>query len=212
MNLDTKIKRLIIFSVLLIGIGLYVFFRFFVEQPPPAVAVPPSVQLLESRLIGRRDGSRQWEILAQSVLQTGDLITLTNLDEITMFQNEEPHLFIQAHTATWDRKRDVLHLYESLLKDGDGAFLLESELLVWDGRAETLTSPGPAFILWQGLEIEAAEMFMEATNDLLHLRRNVKIRDGSMVWRLENAIYDLERELMDFYGSLVLEEEALDDE
>jgi lipopolysaccharide assembly outer membrane protein LptD (OstA) len=91
-------------------------------------------------------------------------------------------------------------------------FYLESDLLIWDGAEETLTSPGPVFILWEGLEIQAAEMVMEAQSSLLYLKDDVRIRDGSMLWRLEQAVYDLEQKLMDFYGRVVLEGEDGDDE
>lgn len=206
-KLHPWVKRVIVILVVLI-IALVLAFRFFVEPPPPAVSVPPSVQLLESRLVGRKDGFRQWEIWAQSVLQTGDLVTLTDLDEITMFQDEEEYLFLDAQTAIWDRKQDILHLHESIVWDRDEGFYLESDVLIWDGNKETLTSPGPVFIVWEGLEINATEMILESRENLLYLRDDVQIRDGSMIWRTDSAVYDLDRERMDFYGSLVLEEGA----
>ncbi|HHT89433.1 MAG TPA: LPS export ABC transporter periplasmic protein LptC [Firmicutes bacterium] len=191
---------------------IYLVFRSFVQPPPPPVAVPPSVQLLESRLIGRQDGERQWEILAKSVLQTGDVVTLTDLDEIIMFQDGEPYLAIDADRAIWDRTRDVLELQNSVVGDLDGGFRLESDVLFWNGTEETLTSPGPALMLWDGLEIRAAEMVLESKENLLYLKGDVQIRDGSMAWIAEQAVYDLDHERMDFYGSLILKQEAEDDE
>ena len=210
MELSSKVKKALMALAVLI-IAIYFTFRFFVEPPPPPVSVPPSVQLLESRLVGRKDGIKQWEILAQSVLQAGNSVTLTNLDEIIMFQDQEPYLFIDADTAVWDRKLDILHLYESLVRDGEDGFYLESDLLIWDGTKETLTSPGPVFMLWEGLEIQAKEMVMEAQSSLLYLKDDVRIRDGSMLWRLEYVMYDLDQKRMNFYGSVLLEGEAGDD-
>jgi len=105
-----------------------------------------------------------------------------------------------------------LHLHQAQVRDGDEGFYLESELLVWDGTKETLKSPGPVFILWEGLEIHAAEMSMESQTNLLYLKDDVRIQDGQMRWRLDEAVYDLEREFMDFYGRVVLEREDGDDE
>ncbi len=199
-------KAVIIVAVLTMAVVL--LFRYFAEPPPPPVSVSPSVQLLESRLVGRKDGFRQWEIWTQAVLQTGDVVTLTDLEEISIFQAEEAYLFIDAETAVWDRKLDILHLHASKVRDEEGDFYLESDLLIWAGTNETLTSPGPVFILWQDLEIRAAEMVLESTTNLLYLKDDVQILDGSMVWRTDSAIYDLDRESIDFYGILVLEEEA----
>lgn len=205
MELHPKVKKAIIILAVLV-IAVIIAFRFFAEPPPPPVAVPPSVQLLQSRLVGRKDGWRQWEILAQSVLQTGDLVTLTDLDEIIMFQEEEAYLFLDAQRAVWNRKKDILDLYEAVVWNEDESFYLESDLLTWAGNEETLTSSGPVFIVWEGLEIRASEMVMESKENLLHLRNDVQIRDGSLVWRTESAVYDLDHERMDFYGGLVLEE------
>ena len=53
---------------------------------------------------------------------------------------------------------------------------------------------------------------MESKENLLHLRNDVQIRDGSLVWRTESAVYDLDHERMDFYGGLVLEEGSQNEE
>ncbi|HBG02033.1 MAG TPA: LPS export ABC transporter periplasmic protein LptC [Firmicutes bacterium] len=211
-DLSTKTKRVILLLTALLAVTVYIVFRFFVQPQPPPVSVPPSVELMESKLIGRQDGVRQWEILAKSVLQAGDSVTLTDMDEIIMFQAGEPYLYIDSDRAIWDRKSDILHLHSSVVRDIEGGFRLESDLLIWNGVEKTLTSPGPAFILWEGLEIEAGQMVMEAKNNLLYLNQDVQIRDGSMAWRLENAVYDMDQELMDFYGSVNLRQEARDDE
>lgn len=206
-ELNSKLKKGLIIAAAL-SVLAFLAYRFFAQPPPPAVSVPPSVQLLESRLVGRKDGVRQWEILAQSVLQTGDTVTLTNLDEMIMFQDQEPYLFIDADTAVWNRKQDILHLHQAIVRDdGEEGLYLESDLLIWEGGRETLTSPGPVFILWEGMEITASEMVLESQDRLLHLMDSVQIRDGSLLWQMSKAVYDLDRGQMDFYGSLLLEGE-----
>ena len=113
MELHPKVKKAIIILAVLV-IAVIIAFRFFAEPPPPPVAVPPSVQLLQSRLVGRKDGWRQWEILAQSVLQTGDLVTLTDLDEIIMFQEEEAYYSSMPRELSGIVK-DILDLYEAVV-------------------------------------------------------------------------------------------------
>ncbi len=209
-KLNGRVKKIIIFLAVLV-MAVYVSIHFFVEPPAPSVSVPPSVQLLESRLVGRKDGFRQWEIWAQSVFQAGDSVTLDDLNEITMYQDEEPYLYIDAESAVWNRRSDILQLHQSVVRDED-EFYLESDLLIWAGKEETLASPGPVYILWRGLEIRAAEMLMETPDSLLYLRQDVQIRDGSMVWKTDQAIYYLEEELVEFYGGFVLEGEVRDNE
>ena len=76
------------------------------------------------------------------------------------------------------------------------------------GSSATLVSPGPVRILWSGMEIEAAEMDMDTEKGLVHLSGGVQIRDGGLLWKLEEAVYGLQAESMDFFGNVILEEEA----
>ena len=212
-NLRSKRKRLgIIIGLVIVMAAFYFGFRFWVSEPPPPVSVPPSVQLLGSRLVGRKDGVRQWEILANSVLQANDLVTLREMDEITIFQEDDSHLSIQSTVATWDRKKDVLELQGQVMVEGEDEFRLETELLIWQGGKETLTSPGPVLIHWAGLEIRAGQMVLDVPLSLLTVSEQVEIRDGSLTWKLDHATYDLDAEVVDFYGTLVLEAEVGNDE
>lgn len=207
-KLSTRAKKIgVVVAVLIVALAATTY-RYLSQPPPPPMAVPPSVQLLESRLIGRKDGHRQWEVLSRSVLQADNLVTLEDMDEIIMFQDENPYLSILAPKATWERRADILTLEGPVVVEGEDEFRLESNLLIWDGSAETLTSPAEVLILWEGMEIKAGEMVMESAINLLHLKNGVQIRDGTLVWNLNEAIYNLDGEIMDFYGDLSLEGEV----
>lgn len=211
MTLSTKAKRMIAVGVFVVAVIIFIIFRYVVEPPPAQEAVPPSVQLVESRLVGRKDGRRQWEILSQTVLQAGDVVTLSDLKEMIVYQDEEDYLTIDAPRAEWERKTEVLRLFGPVVVEGEDGFRLESDYLVWEGSRGMLTSPGPVWILWHGMEITAAEMSMEPDSGLLHLRGDVEIRDQSMVWKTEEAVYNVDAEFMDFYGNVVLEGEMGND-
>ena len=211
MTLSTKAKRMIAVGVFVVAVIIFIIFRYVVEPPPPQEAVPPSVQLVESRLVGRKDGRRQWEILSQTVLQAGDVVTLSDLKEMIVYQDEEDYLTIDAPRAEWERKTEVLRLFGPVVVEGEDGFRLESDYLVWEGSRGMITSPGPVWILWHGMEITAAEMSMEPDSGLLHLRGDVEIRDQSMVWKTEEAVYNVDVEFMDFYGNVVLEGEMGND-
>lgn len=201
-------KKIIVLGSVVIIALIVLIFQVFVEPPPPLESVPPSVQIVESKLVGRQDGIKQWELLAKSVLQADDLITLRDLGEITIFQDDGADLIINASWATWQRKNDVLTLYGPLVVEGIDQFKLVSDELVWAGKQATLTSPGPATITWLGLIIEAGHMILETETDLVHLSSGVKIREGQYVFNLQRATYNLEADLLDFYGQVALELEG----
>lgn len=198
-------KKRVVIGLVLVAVLLVATFRLWVKPPPPLESVPPSVQLLESKLVGRKDGVKQWELLTQSVLQADDIITLTDLGEITIFQDEDPYLVVNANWATWNRKKDTLELYGPLVVEGEDQFKLVSDKLIWEGKPATLTSPGPVLIHWDGLEIKAGQMLLETETDLLRLKEDVQIREGRFVFRLERAVYNLRVDRLDFYGVVALE-------
>ncbi|HBG09623.1 MAG: LPS export ABC transporter periplasmic protein LptC [Limnochordia bacterium] len=208
MNLSTKAKRLIAAGVVLVGVILFITFRYLATPAPPAVSVPPSVQLVESRLVGRKEGQRQWEIVSRMVLQEGDVVTLSELEEMIVFQDGEPYLSIDTPRAQWQRKQEILHLHGPVLVEGKEGFQLESDFLEWQGRTNMLSSPGPVRIIWRGMEITASEMAMDTEEGVVHLKRDVEIRDEGLVWKLEEVVYNLDAESMDFYGNVLMEEEA----
>lgn len=78
----------------------------------------------------------------------------------------------------------------------------------WQGRTNMLSSPGPVRIIWRGMEITASEMAMDTEEGVVHLKRDVEIRDEGLVWKLEEVVYNLDAESMDFYGNVLMEEEA----
>lgn len=210
-----KPKHLVLGMIIVIALIISVF-NLFVEPPPPLESVAPSVQILESRLVGRKDGVKQWELLTKSVLQADDVVTLRDLEDITIFQDEDAYLKIDANWATWNRRKDLLFLYGPLVVEGEGdgadQFKLVSDELIWEGKGATLTSPGPATINWSGLLIQAGHMVLETETDLLYLREGVEIREGQFVFRVNQAVYNLSSDHLDFYGQVALELEERTEE
>ncbi|HPT83223.1 MAG TPA: LPS export ABC transporter periplasmic protein LptC [Limnochordia bacterium] len=208
MSLTAKAKGILAAGAVLVGVILFFTLRFLLQPSPPAVSVPPSVQLVESRLVGRRGGQRQWEIISRSVLQEGNLVTLSDLEKMVVFQDGEPYLNIRTPRAQWERRAELLKLHGPVVVEGEDGFRLESDYLEWEGRTGRLFSPGPVRMLWQGLEITAEEMSLDTEQAQVHLRRSVEIREGTLLWKLEEAVYDLDGEVLDFYGNVVVEEGA----
>lgn len=207
--LKANAKRLIIFGALLLVAGIYFASRLLVAPDPSPPSAPPSVQFVETKLVGRKEGARQWEIITSSVVQQDNLVIIGDMEKITIFQEEQPQLDIRAQEAVWERKKDTLTLKGDVEVVGrEEEFWLKSDLLIHSGQDFTLSSPGPVRMVWGGLQINADQMVYESESGLLHLLENVLIQDGELKWGLEQAIYDFNRDILDFYGPIVLETKA----
>lgn len=206
--LITKAKRLRVLALAASLIGLFLAFCCWRLAPRvPAEYIPPSVQLQQSSLVGRGGGEKQWEILTATVLQEGNRLTLSEMEKIVIFQDGQPHLYLNAETAVWERESDILELMGQVVVSGPEQFRLQSELLIWDGGKETLTSPGPVRLAWQNLDIRADQMVYKMEGNAVILRDNVEIREDRLVWEMGEAVYYLQEEVLEFVGDLVLKRE-----
>lgn len=209
MNLTTKTKVLIVLlAITILGFIFYFSYQIFFNPPSPTESVAPSIQLRESRLIGRQDGERKWEIFTNSVLQVDRQVILTEMEKITLFQDEEPYFFVDAEKVVWDRQKDRLELYDAVITQIDDELRLESALLILNEKDSVLRSPDRVKINWQGLIIHSKEMTLEMEEGLLHLTEGVEIIDKKFSWKMQEAIYDLDSSVMDFFGVVILETEV----
>ncbi|NLJ75110.1 MAG: LPS export ABC transporter periplasmic protein LptC [Firmicutes bacterium] len=175
------------------------------EEPPAS----PGVQIGESRLVGRLDGKRQWEIDSEQVHHSGNVVTITDINEAIIFRDDAPYFYIKAERGVWYRSTNVLELEGDLIEvTGPDDFQLDSERLVWRGHDETLESPGPVVIHYEGADIRADHMLVETKESLVILKQNVRIQEGKHTWALEHAVYALDKEVLGFYGDAVLNMEG----
>lgn len=208
--LSTKGKRLLIVgSIVALGIIFVLLYGWWNTPQPPAEYIPPSVKLEESRLIGRRAGERQWEILTQTVSQEDDKITLSDMGEIIIFQDGEPYFHIQAQSAVWQRRADLLELTGGVVVKGTGPeeFSLVSEKLIWEGEGNTLTCPGPTIISWNDITIRSNHTVINIDEETVIFQKQVEIEEGPLVWHLQRAIYYMEDDILEFFGEMVLKKE-----
>ncbi len=206
-KLGTRGKRLLIaFGIIIIGTALTAFYRWWNAPLPPAEYIPPSVKLEQSRLIGRSAGVRQWEILTQTVSQEGDEITLSEMGEIVIFQDGEPYFHVEAESAVWRRKADILELSGGVVVWGTGPenFTLTTAKMVWEGQGNTLTCPGPTTIGWHGITIQSNHTVIYIDEEKVVFEKQVQMREGEFSWDLHKAVYYPADDILEFFGEMVL--------
>lgn len=206
MILTAKGKKISVLVVLTVLGGLFFGLRSWLQAPRPGQEyVPPSVHMEESRIVGRHEGEKQWEIPTARVLQEGEEIILTELGEIVIFQEGEPYLYLDAETAVWERQSDLLDLMGAVQVTGPEGFRLESDHLLWRGADKKLTSPGPVRIEWDDLAVKSNWMVFKTEEEAVFLEDDVQIEQGGLLWKTEQAIYYLQEKILEFKGKLVLE-------
>jgi LPS export ABC transporter protein LptC len=179
------------------------------SEESPTVPSSPGIQIGESRLVGRQEGKRQWEIDSESIHHAGDIVTIRDINEVVIFRDESPYFYVEAEEGVWNRLSNVLELKgDRILVTGPHDFKLQSEKLVWRGHDETLESPGPVEIRYEGADIRADQMLVETKESLVILKENIRIQEGKHTWTLEHAVYALEQEVLGFYGDAVLNMEG----
>jgi len=192
--------------------GILVFWRFAMQPAPPQQTeagprLDQGVYISDSRLVGRRDGKRQWEITSARVRDDGDNVDLLEISEVVIFQDNEPYFTVYAEQGRWHRPTNNLELMGNVSATGPDDFALTTTRLFWEAGTEVLRAPEPLVVHYRGAEAQAETMVAETKVELVRLTGNVLISQDGMIWQMEEIVYDMANDLMHVYGSATLQVE-----
>lgn len=197
---------LLLISILLASSIIWYFGRETHHTPTAEpLAENVEVQLTGTRLVGRHNGKRQWEILSAQMQQEGDVVFLQQIDQVVILKDQQPNFFVSTDRGSWHRSTNNLELHDQVEVTGPDSFWLQTTELIWKASEEVLEAPNPVNMKFQGADISAQSMVVENSTGKVTLVGNVRIVDGRQTWRMEQAHYYLDDEVMEILGSALLE-------
>ncbi|NLM69892.1 MAG: LPS export ABC transporter periplasmic protein LptC [Firmicutes bacterium] len=102
----------------------------------------PGVTLENVTLVGNNKGVRQWEVTAESLRQDNELIHLNRLDQMVVYEAEQPKYYLSAEQGVWSPKQNELHLSNNVVVEDQAGFYLATDQLVWHGTSESFEFMG----------------------------------------------------------------------
>lgn len=162
------------------------------------------IHIAGSRLVGRHEGKRQWEIASARVFDDGDYVDMNDISEVIIFHDAEPYFYVDADEGRWHRPTNDLELKGEIIATGPDDFYLETTVLIWKASDELLWAPEPVVLHYQGAVVHADTMYAYPNQERVKLSGSVQIVEDGLVWQMPELLYELDTEIMHVYGSATL--------
>lgn len=170
------------------------------------------IYMADSRLVGRREGKRQWEIASATVRDDGENVDLANISQVIIFQDDEPYFTVHAQRGRWHRPTNDLELVGDIYAVAPDDFSLTTTRLLWEAETEILRAPEPLVVHYRDAVVSADSMLAQTSIEQVTLTGNVQVVQGELTWLMDELVYELDKDLMHIYGSFTLLVEKGSDE
>lgn len=143
-------KKSILFGFILVvlTISLAVFFRSSGEHKEE-VQSEPGISFENIRLVGRNDGTRQWEISSRSLRQEEDIVHFEQLEEMILLKDDRPKYFVKAESGIWNKYLDTLHLQNNVVVEDNEGFSLATSNLIWHAGEQRFEITGDTVMVFK---------------------------------------------------------------
>ena len=158
------------------------------------------IYIMDSRLVGRLEGKRQWEIASARVRDAGENVDIADISEVIIFQDDAPYFTVDADQGRWHRPTNDLELTGDIAAEGPHEFSLTTTRLKWEAATEILRAPEPLVVHYQGAVVYADAMVAETKLERVTLTGRVRIVQDGLTWEMEELVYELDKDLMHVYG------------
>lgn len=201
---SNKRRRLaVVLAVAVLAAGLSLWRRAG-EQPGTApVPVPedPRPQLVSTRVVGRHQGERQFELEAGTIADDGDWIRIDAIEDGVLYRDSQVFVTFTAREGRWHRPSNDLVLTGDVVLVYDGRVHLYSDRLEWHAEDELVVSPGPVVLTVDGDVIHAGSMEADLDQERVHLQGDVQIeRAGGGRVAMAEIVYWLAEDRLEGYG------------
>lgn len=174
------------------------------EQPPAAQTPKPEEarpQLVSTRVVGRRQGDRQFELDAGAIADEGEWVRIDSIQHGVLYRDGNAFVTFTAQAGRWHRQSNDLVLIGDVVLVYEDRVHLYSDQLEWRAAEEKVVSPGPVMLTMDGDVIRAASMEAELDQEVVRLRGDVRIEraDGGRI-HIAEVVYWLEEDRLEGYG------------
>ncbi len=135
-----RLKYRWLFLVCLLAIGSMFWLYSGRQADSPLVVDQPQtgVSFADVKLIGRKLGQPQWEVVSQSMRDESERVLLDGLEQVTIIEDLQARYMIGADRGTWYRQSDNLELNDGVLLTQQDGFSIATERLIWYAEQERI--------------------------------------------------------------------------
>lgn len=206
---NRRIAYVAIVAILCLIAGLLLFrdgirFTFRSENDgdeEEIVEIDVRPRLTATRVVGRRQGERQFELDAGSIGDDEDWVLLEQIENGLLYRDGEVFIAFRADAGRWHRPSNNLMLEGNVVLEYDGRVDIRTEELEWRAKTELVIAPGPVLMLVDGDEVTAGSMEADLDDERVRLEDDVHIvrLNGDQV-HMKTVVYWLAEDRMEGFG------------
>lgn len=193
--------------LLLLGIGLGLWWVHR-RGPDLSGAIPkgqPGMMMMGTSLVGRENGERAWEVRAKTIWLSKDnrIAVIRDIEE-AIIEVEGERVVFKAAWARLDRNMMKMTVRGGITgRIDDGEF--QTEGIFVDLLKQRLTSTGQVLFQSNNTHISARRLEADLKADIVTLKEDVLLREGSKVLRGQKLIYCLKEKTYEVIGETEVE-------
>lgn len=171
------------------------------QQPAPA-PVPQGAEFTEARIVGRRQGERQWVVHTWRLREEeGDQVRAERIESGTLYRDEKPFIDLQAAEAVANQRTNDLTVRGDVIAVHAEGAVLRTETLQWLAAEERLVAPGHVVVERDGERVEAGRMEVLWPEETVRLYGDVTMGRDDGYWLLAQRVdFPLDGDVMWVYG------------
>lgn len=168
---------------------------------PPETEPDPRPRLTATRVVGRKQGQRQFELDAGVIADDDDWVRIEAIENGLLYRDGRVFVTFDADGGRWHRATNNLILLGSVALVYDQRVHMRTDRLEWLADEELVVSPGPVRMLIDGDTVEAGGMEADVGEERVSLSGGVRIvRPGGGTVEMEEVVYWLAEERLEGYG------------
>lgn len=167
----------------------------------PEAAAEPRTQLSATRVVGRHQGQRQFELDAATIADEDEWVRIETIRNGVLYRDGRAFVTFDADLGRWHRASNNLVLSGNVWLVYDERVSMRTEQLEWRAAQELVVAPGPVSLVIDGDVVEAAAMEAYLEDERVRLSGSVRIvRASGDVLEMEDVVYWLAEERLEGYG------------
>lgn len=202
------VRGAVIVAVLLIA-GALLFGRGLVfrsdggggAEEEETVEIDVRPLLTATRVVGRRQGERQFELDAGSIGDEDEWVLIDEIENGLLYKDGAVFVTFRADAGRWHRSSNNLVLHGDVVLQYDERVDILTDELEWLAATELVISPGPVRMYVDGDEVTAASMEADLDEERVRLEGDVHIvRPGGDKVEMATVVYWLAEERLEGFG------------
>lgn len=161
----------------------------------------PRTQLSATRVVGRHEGERQFELDAATIADEDDWVRIDAIENGVLYRDGRVFVTFDADAGRWHRPTNNLVLIGNVVLVYDERVHMRTDQLEWRAADELVTAPGPVQMIIDGDTVEAGAMEAHLEQERVRFMGDVRIvRKSGDVLEMSDVVYWLAEERLEGRG------------